>query len=112
MTRERVTEMLRARFLFTLEVELQVHAWLDVRRAQRIERGQSRDDRTLVITRGTREQAPLALNSSRLRWQRNDFPTELRAKRRRPRRCGPLRRIHGLTVVVRVKHDGASRQRS
>jgi hypothetical protein len=57
MDLEQPPEIRRAGFLLTLEEELEVHRRLDAAGLERIEGRQHRDDRPLVVARGSRVDA-------------------------------------------------------
>ena len=99
-----------ARFLFAVEVELEVHARLAPRCTQRIERREHGDDRRLVVAGRARVQAPFGSGGVVRRREWNDRSATVErsvAQCRLPRRRGPARRLYRLAIVVRVQDDRA-----
>ena len=105
-------EMRRSCLLLAFEEELEVDGRRDIAGAQRVQGGEHRDDRALVIARGSRIDARLAAHALAGRRKRNHFrPGRERpvAQHRCPRRARPLGGIDRLPVVVRVEHDVSRR---
>jgi len=96
-------EVRRARFFFTFKHETQIHRGRDPRRAQGVERGEHRDDRSFVIAHRAREEPPLGIE--RLRLSPIDVATFRIAHHRLPWIAFPTRRIDRLTIVMRVERD-------
>src|SRR2546423_6136116 len=109
---EHVAQMWRACLFLSLEEELHVDGWLHAAGSERVVRGQERDDGTFVVACGATVETPLALHGPWRRRERNDVATEPRPQRRRPRRRGPLCRVDGLPIVVRVEHHRTRRARA
>ena len=107
---EHAAQVRGPRFLLALEEELEVDRRRDPRGAQRIERAEHRDDRALVVARGTRVDARLAVDALPRERCRDDLRSRGErsvAEHRRERRARPLRWVDRLAIVVRVEHDGA-----
>ena len=108
MLLQHLTEMGRSCLFLAFEEELEIDGWRDVTGTQRIEGAEHRDDRALVVARGSRVDARLTAHALAGRRKRNHFrPGRQRpvAQYRCPRRARPLGWIDRLAVVVRVEHD-------
>ncbi len=92
---EHGAEVCRTRFLFAFPDETQIGLERNVRGLQCVERGKLREDGGLVVGRGARVDARLAIDHFR--------------HRRKGRFGFPFLGSDGLTVVVRVEDDGVLR---
>src|SRR5262249_35847508 len=112
--REDFLEICRASFFFAFKRELDVRFHLQAGRADRIDRGQYRDDGRFVICSATRIKPPFRIER-RTRagpWNRLAIVFErLVAQRRSKRRRSPFFGIERLAIVMSVKNNSARRTR-
>src|SRR5206468_3924644 len=105
---EDLAEMSRARLFLSLEEYLEVDGSLHAGRLHRVDRGEHRHDRALVVPRRTGVEARLRPHATFPGWDL-DLASAGRervvAEHRRPWRCRPLAWVHRLPIVVCIKHQ-------
>src|SRR5258706_2048697 len=107
-----VSQMRRARFLLAVKKEFEIRCKIRSQRLQSIERREHRNNRSLVVGSRPRIEPPLGIELLARFWKRYDSSARFKRliTQRWFERIGrPLRRFHGLAIVVCIEADRSSR---